>query len=248
MTQVSQSQFREAVFDPQSDRPDHLTDGAGRPAGKRFDVYRNNVIVSLKAAMTDAFPAINALIGDANFDALTSQFVRLHPPEDPRMAHYGRAFPEVLTQVQPLAHMPYLADVARLELALRSSYHAADHVAVTPETIAEIAPETLADQRFAIAPSARILRSEHPVLDIWTFARFPGSDKPRATPQTVLISRSEFDPEPHAIPSEGADFIENLSRGTTLGQAINALPDAFDFAPFWGHLLRERTLCPFPTT
>ena len=35
--------------------PDSLKDGENQPAGKRFNVYRNNVIVSLKQAFPRAF-------------------------------------------------------------------------------------------------------------------------------------------------------------------------------------------------
>ena len=61
---VGQESFTEALLTPEHPVPDGLIDPAGRPAGKRFDVYRNNVAVSLTGALETAFPVIRKLVGD----------------------------------------------------------------------------------------------------------------------------------------------------------------------------------------
>ena len=55
---TTQSEFGAALFDPELAVPDSLRDGENQPAGKRFNVYRNNVIVSLKQALSQSFPVI----------------------------------------------------------------------------------------------------------------------------------------------------------------------------------------------
>jgi hypothetical protein len=54
-----------------------VTDPAGRPAGARFDVYRN------REALVTGFPVVHALVGDAFFRAMAGVFLRAHPPTSP---------------------------------------------------------------------------------------------------------------------------------------------------------------------
>ena len=69
---VSQAKFTQALLNPEAAIPAGLIDPQGRPAGKRFNVYRNNVIVSLMDAMETAFPVIQKLIGAENFRNLSA--------------------------------------------------------------------------------------------------------------------------------------------------------------------------------
>ena len=229
---TTQSEFRAAVFDPDMSVPIGLRDGQDRPAGKRFDVYRNNVIVSLKEALTESFPVIAKLLGDQNFSSLAGLFVRAHPPGDPRMMHYGAAFPAFLESFAPLAHLGYLPDVARLELAQRRSYHAADATAIDPAIFGTLVPDILANARIEFAPSVSVLRSAWPVLEIWHFNMTPEAPQPSSSAQDVLITRAEFDPKMNELPSGGADLIDALEKGVALGAAIDTTeanyPD-FDF-------------------
>lgn len=242
---TTQSDFRAAIFDPEIAIPASLTDGLQQPAGKRFNVYRNNVIVSLKDALSDSFPVIAKLIGAQNFANLAGLYVRAHPPSDPRMMLYGAQFPTFLERFEPLQHVGYLADVARLELAQRHAYHAADATPIDPAIFGALAPEVLASATVAFAPAMHIVQSSWPVLDIWHFNMTPGAPQPSAAAQDVLVARPEFDPVMLAMPAGGAEVIALLQNGTKLGDALDAVEHShadFDFSALLGQLLQTGAL------
>lgn len=222
--------FAAAILDPAQPLPGGLHDGNGRAAVARFNVYRNNVVVSLTEAMCTGFPVITRLLGQQNMDGLAAIFLRAHPPGSPLMMHYGADFPDFLAATAPLAHLGYLADIARLELAIRRSYHAADAVPITPSLLTETPVEQLMGAPLAIAPAVQVIGSDWPIHDIWRFNTDDTAAKPRPGPQDVLITRPEFDPVAQLLPPGGAIWIKGLMQGQTLGEAHDAaLADTPDF-------------------
>jgi hypothetical protein len=228
---VSQTAFREALLDPARAVPDGLTDPAGRPAGKRFDVYRNNVVASLSDALATGFPVVARLLGPENFRALAVAYSRAHPPRTPLMMHMGGDLPGFLEGFAPLARHGYLPDIARLELALRESYHAADAAPVMPDAFATLDAAALAGTRLRFAPAMRLVTSRWPIVQIWRF-NMEGGPQPQPGPEAALVTRPAFDPRIDALSPGGAVLVSGLRSGAPLGPAAEAAAGAEpDFEP-----------------
>ena len=217
---VDQAAFTRAMMDAAVDTPMGLRDSQNRPAGRRFNVYRNNVAVSLTEAVMQAFPVVTKLLGEENMKGLAGIFLRAHPPTSPLLMFYGDKFPDFLAGMSQLSHIGYLPDVARLEQMMRLSYHAADTAAIDPTALGALSPEALMEARVSLAPTVHVLRSPWPVVDIWRFNMIDGAPKPQAEAQDALITRPEFDPQPAALPPGGATWISALMGGETIGQAF----------------------------
>lgn len=239
MTSVTQTQFVTALLDPEAATPQGLLGPNNTPAGKRFSVYRNNVAVSLTDALVQSFPVLQKIVGEEFFNALAGVFLRMHPPQSPLMMFYGTEMPAFLANFPPVEHLPYLADVARLELSIRRAYHAEDATAIDASSLQNLAPDVLMASRLTLAPSVQSFRSDWPLHAIYLVNSQPNA--PAVTPgaQDVLITRSEFDPEVTLLPAGGAVFIQNLAQNATFLEAFDAAGQTanFDLSTVLGLLL-----------
>lgn len=239
---TGQTAFRRALLDAAEPVPGGLLDGHGGPAGRRYSVYRNNVAVSLTEALQTGFPVLRKLLGAETFDRLSGLYLRVHPPRSPLMIQYGQDLPAFLDRFAPLRHIGYLPDVARLELGLRQSYHAADALPLNAARLAALDAEALADARLVLAPPVALIRSRWPLFDIWRFNTEDGAPQPRAIAQSVLITRREFDPAPYPLTAAETVCLDALLRGQQVVGAMTAgeAEDAdFDIAPLLARLAAE---------
>lgn len=216
---MSEAAFAAALLAPDLPLPQGLIDPEGRAAPKRFAVYRNNVAVSLTKALEDGFPAVRKLVGAEFFAAMAGEFLRAHPPRSPRLMFYGDAFADFLQDFAPVARLGYLPDVARLEMALRESYHAADAAPLPGEVMAGLGLPALMGRAVRLAPALRLLVSDWPVVSIWR-AQMRGGPSPVMAAEAALVLRPGYDPEPQALTQAGAGAVTALMHGATLGAAL----------------------------
>lgn len=220
---MTQSALAAALLNPDAALPGGLIDPLGRPATRRFNVYRNNVAAGLTRALEAGFPVVRRLVGDEFFGAMAAIHLRAHPPRRPILMLYGADFPDFPAGFPPVMHLGYLPCMARLELAMRHSYHAGDATPLPPEALGL----HLMTARLHLAPSLRLLRSVWPIWSIWQ-ANTTGGATPQMRPEDVVLLRPGFDPKPHLIPPATADFLAALLQNRTLGEAIHSAGPQFD--------------------
>lgn len=238
---MMQSAFAQALLDPEAAIPAGVIDPMGRPAPKRFAVYRNNVATGLGNVLEAAFPAVKSLVGDDFFRAMALAFLRQHPPQGRIMMLYGAEFPSFIKGFAPAASLGYLPDVARLEQALRESYHSADATALSAAVIAAIPQQRWPDLRLHLSPALRVIRSDWPILSIWRAALKSGP-APQMRAETVVVLRPEFDPEPQLLPPGGAAFVAGLQAGLSFQDALAGAGDEVDLAVVLSLLIQGQAI------
>ncbi|MBL4807439.1 MAG: putative DNA-binding domain-containing protein [Rhodobacteraceae bacterium] len=238
------SDFAPALLDSAKPTPDGVVDPQGRPAGKRFDVYRNNVVHSLSEALTAAYPVVEKLVGPKFFKAMANVFVRQFPPRSPLMFLFAPELPSFLESFPPVANLPYLPDVARLELYRRQAYNAADALPIDGAVLAVASPEQLMGARLTLHPTMRILQSNYPVFSIWQNNSETAQVILPSGGQDILIARPEAELQMRTLPAGGADFLKALQDNQPLAQAaeIGAKTDGFDLTENIGGILASQIL------
>jgi hypothetical protein len=238
---MSQAAFAAALLDPAAAVPVGVVDPWGQPAPKRFSVYRNNVAGSLTRALEAAFPTVRKLVGEEFFAAMAGVYLRAHPPRSRMLMLYGDAMPGFLDAFPPVASLGYLPDVARVDQAMRESYHAADSQPLPEVEFQRLLGEDIAGLRLHMAPSLRLVRSRWPVVSIWE-ANHEGAPAPAPAAEDALILRPEFDPRPHRLPPGGAGFVLALLKGAGLGEAVDAAGPDLDLSASLGLLIQGRAI------
>jgi hypothetical protein len=226
--------FAPALLDPERDTPGVVAGPRAKAATKRYNVYRNNVTVSLINAVAAVFPVTQRIAGPDFFRAMARFYVRAEPPTSPLLFEYGRTFPDFIQRYEYAQSVPWLADVARIERAWLDAYHAADVEPLTPGTLALIPPERLVDTVLTPHPAARVVRSRYPALSIFVANRRDVAGAVETVePEDALLTRPALDVEVRPLPPGGARFLTLLMSGCPLGAAASAALSAnpsFDLA------------------
>lgn len=228
MPHNGQGQFADALINPDAPLPEGIVDPDGKPAPKRFAVYRNNVIVSLTEAMKATFPAVAALVGEDFFKQMAQIFVQATLPSGPLLNEYGRDFPEFVAKFEPAQGLPFLPDIARLDRAWLDAYHAADAGPLDPAQLSGIDEEALVETRFVPHPAMRLVTSQFPIVDIWNAGK-SGQAAAGVDPtlrQTALVVRPDVEVSVHVLTSAEGVFFSSLADGARLGEAAEAATSA----------------------
>lgn len=204
------------------------------PAALRLAIYRNNTRAGLRDPLAATFPIVKQLVGDAFFERLAGDFILAHPPTRPELLNYGQEFPGFIADYPAAASVPYLGDVARLELAWNFADNAPDREPMPPSALSAFAPEQLEELRLILHPSLRFVASNFPVMAIWQAHQSEGGpDGPidlEAGADMLLVYRPRAETLIRKVGAGAFDFIMALATGQSLaGAYTSALAGDPDF-------------------
>lgn len=245
----TEREFFAALLDPERKPPGGLTTWNGSDPAPRFAVYRNNVVASLIDALADTYPVVQQLVGDDFFRAMARLYVNAAPPRSRVLAFYGESLPDFIAGFAPAAGVPYLADVARLEMLRVRAYHAGDTAPLTADAIARCLahPEALPSLQIGLHPSLAVLRSRYAVVALWAAHQGIG-DIAQVDPdvaENALVLRRDLDVEVLRLDDPDSVFVEQLLQPATLGVAAaqaSAMSADFDPAGILSLLIRSHAI------
>jgi len=184
---------------------------------ERLAVYQGMYPLRMHDALAADYPGLKSFLGGPLFEHFAADYVAVHPSRSYTLNRLGDAVPEFLKTW----HHPkraFLADLARLELAITETFDAAeDPGPYAPPAHVDADWET---RRFGVAPTLRLLSFRHAAgaaLDALKAGRRV-SARPKAS--WAAVHRRSF--VVHRLDLSRGEFhlLSALAAGETLGKAL----------------------------
>ena len=198
----------------------------GLAPARRLQIYRNTARLLLTDALKANFPATCRIADERFFAHAASEFIRRHPPRQPRLAEYGAELPAFLARFPAASSLPWLPDLARLEWAMLACQEAEDAQALTAADLETQPPGALPGFRFAAHPACRLLASRWPVDRIRSYALAAGEESPpdlRSDPVRLLVRRAETGVVVRRLAAPEFTLLDRLLAGLPVQEALDGI-------------------------
>lgn len=248
----SQEMFARHLMSSELDCPDGLSTRDGSNPLLRFAIHRNNVMVSLIDALAESFPVTLALVGKEFFHGMVKAFLMENPPRSKVLAWLGDGFPYYISRFPHAGSLPYLADVAHLEMCRIHAYHAAD---VSPLDIGRLGALTserpvLLSIKLRLHPSLHLVQSRNAVFSIWA-AHHGAMDFSAINPEraeTALIFRRGLKVETLRLTTAEGSFLQHLLSMNSIASAIDhaiGFDEALDVPSLIAMLIQQQLVTDY---
>jgi hypothetical protein len=208
---------------------------AGESVPQRFSLYRGNLSATGRRTLGQAYPVVLALVGEQFFGGLVHAYGRKMPSDSADLNQFGARFADFLAAFPPVADLPYLPDMARLEWALHLAHYAADAQGLAPESLAALSPAQLEACRFTLHPACVLLASHWQVAALWQAHQEGGGQgmfpQDMQVASQALVCRPRWKAQVLVLDAAAHSALQVLQQGRTFGAALDVafeLDQAFD--------------------
>jgi hypothetical protein len=231
-----------------------------RATPPRLAVYAQAWRARLAEALRSNYPVLHRVLGDEAFGVLARGYLAAHPSQSPSIRWFGHALPAWLAarleaDPQALPH-PALADLARMEWAIGTSFDAADAAPLARDALAALDPALWPAFRFAPHPSVRLVALAWAIEPLWrALTDDPEADTapPQAAAHRLLVWRDGLETRWRTLPGDEAAALAGClggvrfdELGALVAAAATADAAAGRLAGWLGHWVQAGLLVAGP--
>lgn len=212
-----------------------LNDQGGDPGTDRLEVYAGGYAARIAASLQESYEAVRHILGEGMFLRTAYAYAETRPSRSYDLGLAGRGFADFLRTARVTEKLPFLPDLAALEWKVAEAFHAYDAPPADPSMFSRFEPQDWEGLVFDFRPSAALLLSRWPVVDLWRARNTPVERidlEVLDRAQNALVVRSGFKVVCEALESEEFAVLSGLAAGRTLGSVCDELaarlPDGAD--------------------
>ncbi len=187
---------------------------------ERLEIYHGMYLLRLEEALQTDYPALAWHLGEEGFELLVRDYVQVHPSRSYTLNRLGDHLPEYLAgSGRPEA--PFLADLARLELAITRVFDGEESPVLSMETLQGVPPGQWEHLRLVPIGAFEMLSLRHdviPHLKAFHGERIPPRPRRRAT--WIAVFRRDLAVRHMELTRPQATLLAALAEGQPLGDAL----------------------------
>jgi hypothetical protein len=152
---------------------------------ERLEIYNRQYWFRVIAAVSEDYPALNAVLGSERFDSMVLAYLRENPSTSFSLRNLGAKLPAWLGSYPGLAGPQHAlaVDVARLEWAYIEAFDGASFKPLDWEDFAGLGPDSM----LSLQPHLQLLDLQHPVDEVVLAVH-------QATPAADIASNAASEP------------------------------------------------------
>jgi len=214
-----------------------VIDGNTRLSARdRLGIYANAYFYRLLDIFKEDFPCTYKVLGDVNFHNLITSYLIEYPPSEPSVLYAGRHLPHYLKTISgparaAAAHVPFLADLARLERACIEVFHGPDAEALEQMSLRGLTSESWPLLRLRLHPAAQIFDIEWRI-DVLMAAIKEGQhwEPPERASATILVWRKHWQVHYRALEPGERAALKTAAGGADFASICAALASELEAA------------------
>ena len=198
----------------------------GRELAGGLGLYLMAYRARLQSALRDNFPVLHRALGDEAFAELARDYIDAHPSRFRSIRWFGDELTAFLDAGPERLPHPALADVARMDWAIRGAFDAASAPPLTLSDLADLAPEQWPQRRFALLPSLRLVELNWAVEPVWHALNEDAAaetEAPEPLTHLLLVWRPELECLWRSAGSVEAAALRTLVQGARFAECCTAI-------------------------
>ena len=194
------------------------------PAATRLAIYSEAYRLRLTDALASTLPRVQQLLGQDEFARIASEYIDLCPSTFASIRWFGDRMPSLLDR--SYRHQPWIAELARWEWAIASSFDATDAEPIGVEALGAVAPEHWPTLQFEFHPSVQLIRMKTNAPTLFK-ALSDDASPPEGVkldqPQAWLIWRESLKTQYRSLGADEAAALEHARTGGTFETLCDVL-------------------------
>lgn len=192
-------------------------------AHRQIEIYRYSVMgCMLLGGLKLNFPLCLNILTEHNFNIVGAQYLKTQNVDSPDVNKVADGFPQFLAEFEKTQSIPYLSDLAKLELARRNVFSAKDEPTFNFYEFQAVSAEHHGQLIFQLAKSIEIIDVNYVIDELWIAMQEPNFEIANYSIKTesnsIIVYRQDLQVRMQSLNCNQQSFLKTIQTGVQFGQ------------------------------